>query len=111
MSSESTFINSYGALVARTWSDPAFLQQLLDDPCGTVNDAGLKTKEKAVVRVIQVKETTFGKAEDQVSEWAEGDKTGIYTLWIPIKPDDLDADAHGMMADSSCCCTPCCCCT
>lgn len=53
---------------------------------------------------------------DQVDAWVEGARTGLYDLWLPLKPDDVDVSVGGgdpsaCVGGASCCCTPCCCCT
>jgi|SwirhirootsSR3_FD_contig_31_9793023_length_904_multi_6_in_0_out_0_2 hypothetical protein len=108
------FIKSYANLVARTWTDDQYLDLLVASPVEVLARAGMPTADGAVVRVIQVKLTGMGKIEDQVNAWIEGNRTGLYDFWLPIKPDDIDIDVGGGASaegGASCCCTPCCCCT
>jgi hypothetical protein len=102
-------------MVARTWIDEAFLELLRADPVTTCNNSGLPTVAGAVVRIIEVKITGTGQVKDQVDAWIEGNRTGLYDLWLPIRPDEWDEEAGGMIevstGDYCCCCCPCCCCT
>jgi len=109
------FMRSYANMVAQTWIDPNYMQLLLADPVNTLAAAGLPTADGAVIRIIQVKITGMGRVEDQVDAWVEAARTGLYDLWLPIKPDDVDVsvgggDPGGCAGGASCCCTPCCCC-
>jgi len=113
-------IKNYANLVARTWVDETFLDLLLASPAETLARAGMPTAPGAQIRIIQCKLTGMGKIEDQVNSWIEGMRTGLYDIWMPIKPDDVDLAPGGGGVDacaggdgdvSCCCCTPCCCCT
>jgi len=109
-------MKSYANMVAQTWIDPNYLQLLLADPANTLAGAGLPTVDGAVIRIVQVKITGMGRVEDQVQAWVEGGRTGLYDLWLPLKPDDVDVSVGGgdpgaCAGGASCCCTPCCCCT
>ena len=103
-------ITSYANLAARCWVDEAFLQLLLSEPVATLAKSGLPTIPGAVVRVVQMKITGMGKIEEQVDKWIEGARTGLYDLYLPMKPDGIDLPGVGG-GDTNCCCTPCCCCT
>jgi len=109
------FIKNYANLVARTWTDDQYLDLLLASPVEVLARAGLQTAPGAVIRIVQVKLTGMGKIEDQVDAWVEGNRTGLYDFWLPLKPDDIDIDTGGAVdsaeGGASCCCTPCCCCT
>lgn len=114
--SRQQFMKSYANMVAQTWIDPNYEQLLLSDPVNTLAAAGLPTVEGAVIRIVQVKITGMGRVEDQVDAWVEGARTGLYDLWLPLKPDDVDVSVGGgdpsaCVGGASCCCTPCCCCT
>lgn len=124
MSSQSEFIQNYSKVVARTWVDDSFLNELLDNPKATLDENGLTTPEGADVQIVTVPagETGSGSIEGQYSRWEAGEESGTYELHISLKPDDfdpenvnlsesqLDAVAGGLL-DGCCCCTPCCCCT
>jgi hypothetical protein len=108
------FTKSYADMVARTWTDDQYLELLLAEPVGTLAKAGISTATGAVIRIIQHKLTGSGKIEDQIDAWIEGNRTGLYDLFLPLKPDDIDFS--GGSGDPSaegggCCCCPCCCCT
>jgi len=111
------FIKKYANIIARTWVDDSFQQTLLTDPVNTLGSAGIPTVAGAVIRVIKHTITGSGKIEDQVDAWLEGNKTGLYNLFLPEKPEEFDATAGGgdgsgcIGGDNTCCCCPCCCCT
>jgi len=102
-------------MVARTWVDDSFLQLLLADPTSTLAQNGIPTVDGAVVRIIQHVITGSGKIEDQVDAWLEGHATGLYDLYVPMKPEEFDISEGGggdaCQGGDSCCCCPCCCCT
>lgn len=103
------FAQNYGKVVAKVWSDPAFIGQLNASPASVLSKNGIDTKAGAKINVVQVKSTGNGKVEDQVADWAAGDKSGVYNLWIPLKPSDLGGAAAA--DDTSTTCTPCTTCT
>jgi hypothetical protein len=108
------FITNYANMVAKTWVDDSYRQLLLRDPVNTLTAAGIPTVPGAQVIVVENKITGVGKVEDEVDAWIEGNQTGKYLLWLPIKPDDVNLSGGG--PDSAeggwcCCCTPCCSCT
>ena len=105
------FVTSYANMVAKTWVDETFLDLLLANPAQTLAAAGLDFTEGAVFRIIQLKVTGMGTISDQVDKWLEGFRTGLYDLYLPMKPEDLEIDPGVGAADVNCCCTPCCCCT
>lgn len=110
------FIKNYANMVAQTWVDDSYLQLILAKPAETLAAAGLPTAGGATIRPIQCKLTGSGQITDQVAAWVEGNRTGLYDLWLPIKPDDVDVSPGGGAPDAcaggaSCCCTPCCSCT
>jgi hypothetical protein len=105
------FIKNYAALVARTWSDPSFLQLLLSNTVDTLTQHGLPTIPGAIVRVLQIRSTSRGKIDEVLDRWISGIKTGLYDLWLPLKPESLEMPPTGGSGNLNCCCTPCCCCT
>lgn len=109
------FIKAYADMVARTWTDPSYLDLILSDTANALSKVGIPTVPGAVIRVIEHKITGSGKIEDQVNSWLEGNTSGLYDLFLPIKPDDFDASPGGGSPDAcaggGCCCSPCCCCT
>jgi hypothetical protein len=102
-------------MVARTWTDDTYLQLILSNAADTLAKAGIATVPGAVIRIVQVKITGSGSIDDQVDAWIEGNRTGLYDLFLPIKPDDFDVTAGGgpdaCAGGACCCCTPCCSCT
>jgi hypothetical protein len=110
------FIKNYANLVARTWTDDSYLQLVLSSSADTLASGGLPTVPGAVIRVLQHVITGSGKIEDQVDAWIEGNRTGLYDLFLPMKPDQFDVTPGGApggdaCAGGGCCCCPCCCCT
>jgi hypothetical protein len=97
--------------VARTWSDPTFLQLLLSNTVDTLTQHGLPTIPGAVVRVLQIKSTSLGQIEEVLDRWIGGMKTGLYDLWLPLKPEAIQVPPAGGGNLDGCCCTPCCCCS
>jgi hypothetical protein len=110
------FIKAYANMVARTWVDEQYLELLLASPVEVLERAGIHTIPGAVLRIIQHKITGSGKIEDQVDAWITGNRTGLYDLYLPMKPDDVEIPTTGgamsvETGDYCCCCCPCCCCT
>jgi hypothetical protein len=105
------FAQAYGNVVAKTWSDPDYLDTLKGDPVATLKEAGIETAEGAEVDVEVMAPTGEGTVDSQYQMWAKGDRDGTYTLWVPTPPDDLGDEAKAASGDVNCCCTPCCCCT
>jgi hypothetical protein len=111
------FIKNYANMVARTWTDDSYLQLILSNAADTLAGSGMPTVPGAVIRVIQHQITGSGKIEDQVDAWVEGNRTGLYDLFLPMKPDQFDvtpgsgAPGGDACAGGGCCCCPCCCCT
>ena len=109
------FIQNYANMVAKTWTDDTYLQLLLSNPVDTLTQAGLPTIPGAVIRIVQHQITGMGKIEDEVDAWVTGNQTGLYDLFLPIKPDYVDFSPGGggsaLGGDAGCCCSPCCCCT
>jgi hypothetical protein len=124
------FIKSYAGLVARTWVDQTYLELLLASPAATLRKAGMPTPPGSTIRIVQAKVTGSGQVLDQVDAWVEGFQTGLFDLYLPQKPEDIDFAPGGAIMepsrigtadtlavnqavaeDYSCCCTPCCCCT
>lgn len=109
---QNTFTLNYGKLVARTWKEPAFLNQLKNDPVDTLNDSGLPVKQGGTVRVVVLEPTGQGTGDEQWEYWQRGDQSGTYDLFLPTKPADLQSGAMAESGGTYCCsCTPCCCCT
>jgi hypothetical protein len=114
------FIKAYATMVARTWTDQTYLDLVLAHPADALARAGMPTIDGAVIRVLEHKITGSGKIEDQVDAWIAGNQTGLYDLFLPMKPDDfhIGAPTGGAGGDACaggdgpcCCCSPCCCCT
>lgn len=119
------FTQAYSSLVVRSWTSEDYLDLLKSAPHAALAEVGLDLPSSATVNVIIMEPTGHGKVEDQVERWEEGERTGVYDLFIPHRPEDLEdlalADeslvgvAGGLEAvegdNYCCCCTPCCCCT
>jgi hypothetical protein len=108
-------IRSYANMVARCWVDESYRQLVLTNPVQALAQAGMPTVDGAAVRVIQHVITGTGNIDDQVDEWIRGHETGLYNLYLPMRPDDFEFDPAGggdaCSGGDSCCCCPCCCCT
>jgi hypothetical protein len=112
------FIQAYANMVARTWMDDTYRQLVVSNPADTLAQAGMPTIAGAVIRVVQHQITGSGKIEDQVDAWIAGNTSGLYDLFLPMKPDQFQVTPGGGAAGGdacaggdSCCCCPCCCCT
>jgi hypothetical protein len=107
-----TFVLNYGKLVARTWQDPEYLNALKNDPIGTLKEAGIDVPDNATVRVVIMEPTGAGSGDEQWEYWQKGEESGVYDLFVPTKPEDLDSAAMAQSGGTyTCSCTPCCCCT
>jgi len=106
------FAQAYGVVVAKTWSDPEYLDKLKGDPVATLKEAGIETTAGAEIEIDVMAPTGEGTIDSQYQMWAKGDRDGTYVLWVPTQPeefgDELKASNGGGI---NCCCTPCCCCT
>jgi len=115
--SRKDFIKSYADMVARTWTDESFLDLILASPADALAGAGMPTAPGATFRIVQHKITGSGQIKDQVDAWVEGNRTGLYDLFLPMRPDDVDfepgggGDPNACAGGFGCCCCPCCCCT
>jgi len=113
------FIKNYANMVARTWVDDSYLDLVVANPVSALTRAGLAVPDGSTVRVIQHKITGSGQISDQVDAWVEGNRTGLFDLFLPMRPDDVDIDGSGggepvggcAGGNACCCCSPCCCCT
>ena len=105
------FVQSYGRIVAKSWTDPAFLGQLQSAPATVLQSEGLDVGSDVRVAVGVVEPTGRGTVDDQWDEFQKGVSSGALTLWIPEKPESV---AGAVTADDdsiSCTCTPCTTCT
>lgn len=115
-----TFTQAYSALVVRTWTGEDYLNLLQTNPHAALAEVGIDLPSSAIVNVTVMEPTGHGKVEDQIERWEEGERTGIYNLFIPQRPEDLEdmpladeslLEVAGGSGYYCCCCTPCCCCT
>lgn len=107
-----TFLQGYGKLVARTWSEPEFLNEVKNNPVQALGEEGIEVPETVTVRVVVMEPTGQAEADEQYDYWERGDKSGQYDLFIPTKPDNLPSGLRSEGGDTYCCtCTPCCTCT
>ena len=125
MANQSEFIQNYSKIVAKTWVDEAFFDELVANPKAVLDENGLETPADADVRIVAVaaNDTGEGTIEGQHARWEQGEESGTYELYVSRKPDDFDPEnvslseadleavAGGDVDVSCCCCTPCCCCT
>lgn len=125
MVDESTFIQGYAKVMARTWEDPKYLDRLTTQPTETLAESGISVREGSKVNIIRLEVTGEGRISDQVALWEKGEETGVYQLLVPTKPADFDPESYPLTdtqleavtgglksaGDNCCCCCPCCCCT
>jgi len=105
------FIHSYSKVLVNAWTDPSFLGLLESNPVAVLKAQGLVTKKGATVKIVTDFKPKEANIDDQVKAWEQGDKTGVYTLYIPAKPQ-LGMETSSAVGDSyCCCCCPCCTCT
>jgi hypothetical protein len=105
------FVQNYGKLVVRTWTDPDYLQSLESDPNTAVQEEGLPLTDGATVRVWVIEPTGKGSVDDQVEAWDRGVATGKYDLFVAKKPADFGGEGLKSQGGGTYCCCPCCCCT
>ena len=127
MVNEVDFIKGYAKIVAQTWDDPTYLDELMKQPEQKLAEVGITTREGARVNIIRLESTGEGRMDDQLALWEKGEETGMYQLLVPFKPANFDpsnypltdaqleAVSGGLAAEQTgdycCCCCPCCCCT
>lgn len=102
------FYEGYSKIVAKTWADPSFLDELKNDPAKILAENGIGTKPGSKIYVVKVEPTGEGDVEKQIEDWAKGDADGTYYLWIPDKPEEL---SDNVLGGDSTTCTPCTTCT
>jgi hypothetical protein len=103
------FVQSYGRLVARAWTDDSFLTQLQTAPAQALSSEGIDVPAGVAVAVGVVEPTGNGSVDAQWQEFeSAGPDKGI-VVWVPKKPGDLAGDASA--EDVSTTCTPCTTCT
>jgi hypothetical protein len=103
------FVQSYGRLVARAWTDDSFLSQLQSDPAQALQGEGIDVPAGVPVAVGVVEPTGNGSVDGQWEEFQNASPTAGITVWVPKKPADLSGDAGA--EDVSTTCTPCTTCT
>ncbi|MGH2585879.1 MAG: NHLP leader peptide family RiPP precursor, partial [Dehalococcoidia bacterium] len=71
-------LKQYGRLVAKAWSDPAFMGELRADPAGTLRQQGFDVPARMQVRVLEpegpqifVPLPAEPPAGEQLDEWTE----------------------------------------
>jgi hypothetical protein len=101
------FPRLYADLVQKVWSDDALLKKLENDPATTLAAAGIYTSAGATINIILRKLDRNAKLADQVAAWEEGEKTGVYDIIVPIKPEG--GAALIPEGRDGCCCCPCTC--
>ncbi len=128
-----TFLKSYTLLIARTWSDDEYKDQVLKDPKSALTEAGIDVRPDAKISVVEWSVSTddaldaaqgqTNSIEQQYNLWVSGNTSGSYELRLPLRPEDfslsdaaLGAVAGGVAGEVAadnycCCCCPCCCCT
>jgi hypothetical protein len=94
----------YARVLARAWSDPAFMDRLRDDPAAVLAESGMDLTNVTAVSLAEGAVQTAWSAE-----------TGAMVLPLPDRPADLDDSALNQVSPArsdnsvtACCC---CCCT
>jgi hypothetical protein len=103
------FTKLYATLVEKTWDDPGFLAILLQNPSRTLAASGLITVPNSTVNIVLRKLDRNAKLAEQLALWEDGNRSGVYDIIIPIKPDP-SAVLIPEGGEAGCCCCPCCCC-
>jgi len=118
--SQEKFVQVYGSVLVKTWSDPEFKKRFKENPGQVLKEFGLDPGD-AKVRLLPPRNPDNPNAtrESQADLWNIGLQTGeiqfIYPEDMPegvtmeLSDEQLQAIAGG---DSCCCCscTPCCSC-
>lgn len=103
------FTTLYAKVVEQAWDDPTFLAMLLQNPSRTLAASGLSTVDGATVNIVLRKLDRNAKLGNQLALWEEGDRSGVYDIIIPIKPDP-STTLFPEGGEGGCCSCPCCCC-
>ena len=103
------FTAGYAAIVEKSWSDPSFLVKLKTDPRKVLEADGLSTPDGSIVNIVMRQKDPTAKLSDQIVAWEAGEKTKVYDVIIPIKPNS-EALLVEAEAGDPCCCCPCSCC-
>jgi hypothetical protein len=121
MADRSQVLKNYGNLVGRIWENESIVDDLKANPVATLNAYGFDIPEGATVNLIFRELNTNGSPDTQADSFAEGDKTGVYNVIIPTKPENLDPSelplqeevldlmAGGAAVAGCCPCSTCCC--
>lgn len=122
--SRNEFLRSYGGLVAAVWERDDLLDALQSRPAEVLASFGLIVPEGAHIDLLihEPEDLDENHLPDmQFAMWNQGVESNRFSLVIPLKPAEMDADSillreevvMGLGADippdlPACC--PCCCC-
>lgn len=114
------FVSAYTEILLAAWSSRRFTDELAADPVVALAQFGLVVPDGGRVEVCQRIQADHGEPslDFAVAEWTEGERTGLYRLYVPSTPQmrwaELDTDELAVLSAGTsanqCCCTPCCCC-
>lgn len=124
MAERNQVLYNYRNFVGQVWENPSLIESLKADPVATLNEHGFAIPEGSTVNLIFRELNVEGNPETQADNFEEGDKTGVYNVIIPTKPEGfdpadmpLDEEILELMAGGidqvaaippCCCCCPCC---
>ena len=110
------FVKNYSKVIGQAWTDEGYMERLLKEPRTILADAGLSVPGNAAINIVRVEPTGEGSLDEQAELWATGETSGVYELFVPIKPAEFALSDEQLAAIAGggdwCTCTcPCCCCT
>jgi len=110
------FVAAYSRLVAEVWADAAAERALTENPRALLAEFGLTVSDQVRITVVRDATDAHPDLETQVTAWADADRLGTFTLYVPatgpigeaeLEEDELDRVVGGLDASCACCC-PCC---
>ncbi|GAA0587163.1 hypothetical protein GCM10010172_85330 [Paractinoplanes ferrugineus] len=110
------FVAAYSRVVAEVWADAAAERALAENPRALLAEYGLTVPEQVRIAVVRDATDVQPDLDTQVAAWADADRLGVFTLYVPatgpigeaeLEEDELDRVVGGLDASCACCC-PCC---
>src|SRR5688572_23397908 len=90
MAENGQVLYNYRNLVGQIWENPSIIDSLKANPVATLNEYGFAIPEGSTVNLIFRELNLEGNPETQAESFAEGDRTGVYEVIIPTKPENFD---------------------